>query len=185
MTYKYTARTSQETHHVSATETNRLMLFGETVAVCFESHTEHTNPLCGLSRKVVCTYTLLSLRGIFCPWWLSRPRQITSPEPWCGPSGRGGSQDEPSLPDADRIHGDLTPPCLFAVTFITKSQTHWGNSIAGGGYGVCIKCTYCKCVRFDQEVYIQHANHFQTVNMLSNSERPPPPVMYSPRNAKR
>jgi hypothetical protein len=28
-----TVRTSQETHYVSATETNRLMLFGETVAV--------------------------------------------------------------------------------------------------------------------------------------------------------
>jgi hypothetical protein len=30
-------RTSQETHHVSATEPNRLMLFGETVAVCCEN----------------------------------------------------------------------------------------------------------------------------------------------------
>jgi hypothetical protein len=37
-----TDRTSQETHYVSATETNRLMLFGETVAVYCENHTEHT-----------------------------------------------------------------------------------------------------------------------------------------------
>jgi hypothetical protein len=36
-----TIRTSQETHYVSATETNRIMLFGETVAVYHENHTEH------------------------------------------------------------------------------------------------------------------------------------------------
>jgi hypothetical protein len=42
-----TVRTSQETHYVSATESNRLMLFGETVAVCCENHTEHTGTLCG------------------------------------------------------------------------------------------------------------------------------------------
>jgi hypothetical protein len=35
-------RTSQETHYVSAAETNRLMLFKETVAVYCENHTEHT-----------------------------------------------------------------------------------------------------------------------------------------------
>jgi hypothetical protein len=38
-----TVRTSQETHYVSATEPNRLMLFKETVAVYFENHTEHTD----------------------------------------------------------------------------------------------------------------------------------------------
>jgi hypothetical protein len=38
-----TVRTSQETHYVSATETNRLMLFMETVAVYCENHTEHTD----------------------------------------------------------------------------------------------------------------------------------------------
>jgi hypothetical protein len=32
--------TSQETHYVSATEPNRLMLFGETVAVYCENHKE-------------------------------------------------------------------------------------------------------------------------------------------------
>jgi hypothetical protein len=36
-----TVRTSQETHHVPATEPNRLMLCGETVAVCCENRTEH------------------------------------------------------------------------------------------------------------------------------------------------
>jgi hypothetical protein len=36
-----TVRTLQETHYVSATNTNRLMLFRETVAVYCENHTEH------------------------------------------------------------------------------------------------------------------------------------------------
>jgi ribosomal protein L44E len=35
-------RTSQETHYVSAAETNRLMLFKETFPVYCENHTEHT-----------------------------------------------------------------------------------------------------------------------------------------------
>jgi hypothetical protein len=39
-------RTSQETHHVSATKPNRLMLFRETVAVYCEIHMEHTDTLC-------------------------------------------------------------------------------------------------------------------------------------------
>jgi hypothetical protein len=38
-----TVRTSQETHYVSATEPNRLMLFREIVAVYCENHTEHTD----------------------------------------------------------------------------------------------------------------------------------------------
>jgi hypothetical protein len=38
-------RTSQETHHVSATEPNRLMLCGETVAVWCENRTEHKDTL--------------------------------------------------------------------------------------------------------------------------------------------
>jgi hypothetical protein len=38
-----TVRTSQETHHLSATEPNRLILCGETVAVCCENRTEHTD----------------------------------------------------------------------------------------------------------------------------------------------
>jgi hypothetical protein len=39
--YMNSVRTSQETHHVSATKPNRLMLFRETVAVYCENHTEH------------------------------------------------------------------------------------------------------------------------------------------------
>jgi hypothetical protein len=39
--YKNSVRTSQETHYVSATEPNRLMLFRETVAVYTENRTEH------------------------------------------------------------------------------------------------------------------------------------------------
>jgi hypothetical protein len=38
---------SQETHYVSATEPNRLMLFRETVAVYSENQMEHTDTLCG------------------------------------------------------------------------------------------------------------------------------------------
>jgi hypothetical protein len=34
-------RISQETHYVSTTKTNRLMLFGETVVVYCGNHTEH------------------------------------------------------------------------------------------------------------------------------------------------
>jgi hypothetical protein len=36
-------------HHVSATEPTRLMVCGETVAVCCENRTEHTDTLCGQS----------------------------------------------------------------------------------------------------------------------------------------
>jgi hypothetical protein len=43
--FKYSVRTSQETHHVSAAETNRLILLGDTAAVYCENHTEHTNPV--------------------------------------------------------------------------------------------------------------------------------------------
>jgi hypothetical protein len=39
-------RTSQETHHISATKPNRLMLFRETVTVYCKNHTEHTDKLC-------------------------------------------------------------------------------------------------------------------------------------------
>jgi hypothetical protein len=40
-------RASQETHYVSATEPNRLMLYGEGVAVYCENHTEHTDTVSG------------------------------------------------------------------------------------------------------------------------------------------
>jgi hypothetical protein len=47
--YTNPVRTSQETHNVSATEPNRLMVCGETVAVCCENRKEHTDTLCGQS----------------------------------------------------------------------------------------------------------------------------------------
>jgi hypothetical protein len=46
--YKNSARTSQETYYVFATETSRLMSFKETtVAIYYENYTEHTDTLCG------------------------------------------------------------------------------------------------------------------------------------------
>jgi hypothetical protein len=39
--YTSSVRTSQETHYVSATKPNRLMLFREIIAVYCEKHTEH------------------------------------------------------------------------------------------------------------------------------------------------
>jgi hypothetical protein len=44
--YKNPARTSQETHHVSATKPNRLMLFRQA-----ENHAEHTDTLCGQNAE--------------------------------------------------------------------------------------------------------------------------------------
>jgi hypothetical protein len=43
--YSNSVLTSQETHYVSTTEPNWLMLFRETVAVYCENHTEHTDTL--------------------------------------------------------------------------------------------------------------------------------------------
>jgi hypothetical protein len=45
--YINSVRTSQETHCSSAKKSNQLMLFGETVAVYCENHTEYTYTLCG------------------------------------------------------------------------------------------------------------------------------------------
>jgi hypothetical protein len=51
MEHKYTVwasvRTSQETHYVSATKPNRLMLFREIIAACYED----TNTLCGQNAE--------------------------------------------------------------------------------------------------------------------------------------
>jgi hypothetical protein len=49
--YKNPVRTSQETHYVSATKPNRLMLFRGIVAVYCQNHTEHINILCGQNTK--------------------------------------------------------------------------------------------------------------------------------------
>jgi hypothetical protein len=47
MTVTNSVRTSQETHYFFTTKPNRLMLFGETVAVYCENHTEHIDTPCG------------------------------------------------------------------------------------------------------------------------------------------
>jgi hypothetical protein len=44
-------RTSQETYYVFTTKPNRLLLFGETVAVYCENHAEHTGTLCGQNAE--------------------------------------------------------------------------------------------------------------------------------------
>jgi hypothetical protein len=68
--YKNPVRISQETHYVSATETSRLMLFGETLAVYYENHTEHTMQCVGrleisLMKKVRGTYRYqCALKGL-------------------------------------------------------------------------------------------------------------------------
>jgi hypothetical protein len=49
--FKNSVRTSKETHYVSITKPNRLMLFSETVAVYCENHTEHTNTFCGKNAE--------------------------------------------------------------------------------------------------------------------------------------
>jgi hypothetical protein len=41
----------RETHYVSATKPNRLMLFREIIAVYCENHTEHINTLCGQNAE--------------------------------------------------------------------------------------------------------------------------------------
>jgi hypothetical protein len=64
MEHTDTVRTSQETHHVSATKPNRLMPFRETVAVYCENHTEHTDTLCGAECGVLTRKTR---------WYIQRP----------------------------------------------------------------------------------------------------------------
>jgi predicted Zn-dependent protease with MMP-like domain len=51
LNYIYSGRTSQETHYVSATKPNRLMLFREAVAVYCENHTVHTATFCGQNAE--------------------------------------------------------------------------------------------------------------------------------------
>jgi hypothetical protein len=67
--YKNTVRTSQE-KHVSPIKYNRLMLLGETVAVCCENHTEHTNTLPnniqGIHKRMVRFKKLLT--NLFSPY---------------------------------------------------------------------------------------------------------------------
>jgi hypothetical protein len=49
--YENLVCTSQETHHVSATKTSRLMLFRGTFAVFCDNHAEHTDTLCGQNAE--------------------------------------------------------------------------------------------------------------------------------------
>jgi hypothetical protein len=58
-------RTSQETHYISATKPNRLMLFRETVAVYCENHTEHTGTLCGKNAE----FCYFVASGIYSDHW--------------------------------------------------------------------------------------------------------------------
>jgi hypothetical protein len=50
---KSPVRTLQETHYISTTKPNRLMLFRETVAVYCEHHKEHTNTLYGQNAELL------------------------------------------------------------------------------------------------------------------------------------
>jgi hypothetical protein len=50
--YNISVRTSQETHYVSTTKPNRLMLFREIIAVYCENHTEHINKLRGQNIRI-------------------------------------------------------------------------------------------------------------------------------------
>jgi hypothetical protein len=91
-TYKNSVRTSQETHYASATKPNRLMLFGEIIAVYCENHIEHTNTLCGgqnaelffliLRRTVTRHQTGVPLRDML--WYLARTDSETCRKklPW-------------------------------------------------------------------------------------------------------
>jgi hypothetical protein len=50
--YINSVHSSQETHYVSVTKTNRLMLFRETVAVYCENHTKQANTLCRQNAEI-------------------------------------------------------------------------------------------------------------------------------------
>jgi hypothetical protein len=52
MIYKNSVRTTQETQYVSATKTDWLMLFWETMSVYCDNHMKHTDALCVLKRVV-------------------------------------------------------------------------------------------------------------------------------------
>jgi hypothetical protein len=58
MLSKGSVRTSQETHYVSATKPNRLMLFREIIAGYCENHTERTNTLCGQNAEFVNNFSV-------------------------------------------------------------------------------------------------------------------------------
>jgi hypothetical protein len=47
-------RTSQETYYISATKTNRLMLFRERIPVYCEKHTKYTDIIFGQNAEFYC-----------------------------------------------------------------------------------------------------------------------------------
>jgi hypothetical protein len=49
--YKISVRTSQETHYISITKSNRLLLFRETIAVYCDNDTEHTDTFRGQNEE--------------------------------------------------------------------------------------------------------------------------------------
>jgi hypothetical protein len=51
--YINSVRASQQTHYVSATTTNRLMLFRKIIAVYCENYTKHTNTICGQKMRSI------------------------------------------------------------------------------------------------------------------------------------
>jgi hypothetical protein len=57
--YKNSVSTSQETYDVSATESNRLVLYGERVIVYCKNRTEHTDTLWAQSSQYLTGNTLL------------------------------------------------------------------------------------------------------------------------------
>jgi hypothetical protein len=60
--YTDSVRTSQETHYVSATETNWLILFRETVAVYCENHMQYINTMCWQNTD----YVKVKAGGAYC-----------------------------------------------------------------------------------------------------------------------
>jgi hypothetical protein len=50
--YINSVRTTQDTHTVSATEPNRLVMFTEIIAVYCENHMEHMNTLSGQNDEI-------------------------------------------------------------------------------------------------------------------------------------
>jgi hypothetical protein len=82
--FRNSVRTSQETHYVSATKPNLLMLFREIIAVCCENHTQHINTLCGqnagfLNIKASGTYS--NLLALECEQWNEVFRTYIRTEP--------------------------------------------------------------------------------------------------------
>jgi hypothetical protein len=59
-------RTSQETHYVSVTKPNRLMLFRETVAVYCENHTEQKYTLGRIYVTIKMPVHIVTIRGSGC-----------------------------------------------------------------------------------------------------------------------